>query len=293
MKRCLSLPGSRSLELGLRPILMGIVNVTPDSFYGESRRLDPLEAAERALALIGEGADILDFGAESTRPGSEAVDPEEEACRLIPAIRHFRKMSDAILSVDTRRADVARAALDEGADIINDIGALGDPGMAKAAAGAGAAVVLMHMRGAPATMQASPRYDDCAVEVRDFLLSAAAKALEAGIRPDAIILDPGIGFGKQLEHNLDLLNRLHLLTGSGYPVLVGLSRKRFVGDLTGKPVEDRLPGSLGAACASWIRGADIFRVHDVAETRDALMVFDAATRAGQKAGESLRRVHGL
>ncbi len=129
--------------------------------------------------------------------------------------------------------------------------------------------------------------------MRDFLLAAAAKALEAGIRPDAIILDPGIGFGKQLEHNLDLLNRLHLLTGSGYPVLVGLSRKRFVGELTGKPVEDRLPGSLGAACASWIRGADIFRVHDVAETRDALMVFDAATRAGQEPGESLRRVHGL
>ncbi|PKL06224.1 MAG: dihydropteroate synthase [Spirochaetae bacterium HGW-Spirochaetae-9] len=281
MKRCLSLPGSRTLELGLRPVIMGIVNVTPDSFFGESRRPDPIQAAERALALVEEGADILDFGAESTRPGSEPVSPEEEAKRLIPAIREFRKRSKALLSVDTRRADVARAALDEGADMINDIGALGAPGMADAVARSGAAIILMHMRGNPATMQSDPVYGDCAAEVRDFLLAAARRALDAGISPSSIVFDPGIGFGKLLAHNLDLLRRLSLLADCGYPVLVGLSRKRFIGELTGQPVENRLAGSLGAACAAWVQGADIFRVHDVAATRDALGVF-AAARQKQK-----------
>lgn len=275
MKRFLSLPGSRTLELGLRPAIMGIVNVTPDSFFGDSRRPDPILAAERALALVQEGADILDFGAESTRPGSEPVSPGEEARRLIPAIREFRKRSKALLSVDTRRAEVARAALDEGADMINDIGALRAAGMADAVARSGAAIVLMHMRGEPATMQGDPVYADCAVEVRDFLLGAARTALDAGIAASSIILDPGIGFGKLLEHNLDLLRRLSLITDCGYPVLVGLSRKRCIGELTGQPVEGRLAGSLGAACAAWAQGVDIFRVHDVAATRDALRVFSA------------------
>jgi dihydropteroate synthase len=284
MKRYLSLPGSRTLELGLRPVIMGIVNVTPDSFFGESRRPDPLQAAERGLALAEEGADILDFGAESTRPGSTPVSPEDEIQRLIPAIRQFRKRSKVLLSVDTRRADVARAALDEGADIINDIGALGAPGMAAAVARYGAAVILMHMRGDPATMQSDPHYGDCAVEVRDFLLASASGALDAGISPSSIVFDPGIGFGKLLAHNLDLLRRLYLLTDCGYPVLVGLSRKRFIGELTGHPVEGRLAGSLGAACAAWVQGADIFRVHDVAATRDALGVFTAA-RQRQEEGQ--------
>lgn len=292
MKRYLSLPGARTLELGVRPVIMGIVNVTPDSFFSESRRLDPLEAADRALSLIGEGADILDFGAESTRPGSDPVDPEEEKRRLIPAIKQFRKRSDAIISVDTRRADVAAAALGEGADIVNDIGALGDLGMASAVARYGAAIVLMHMRGDPATMQESPRYDDCAAEVRDFLEAAVRRALEAGILPAGIILDPGIGFGKRLEHNLDLLERLYLLAESGYPILVGLSRKRFIGEITGKPVEERLAGSLGAACAAWARGADIFRVHDVAATRDALKVFNASARRDPESAFGMRRPDG-
>lgn len=282
MKRYLSLPDSRFLELGLRPVIMGIVNVTPDSFFGASRRADPAMAAERALALVAEGADIVDFGAESTRPGASFVDAEEEKRRLIPALRAFRKQSDAPLSVDTRRADVARAALDEGADIINDVGALGDAGMAEAAAAAGAAVVLMHMRGEPATMQADPHYEDCAAEVRDFLLAAADKALAAGLKPENIVFDPGIGFGKNLAHNLDALKRLYLLSDCGYPVLVGLSRKRFIGEITGKAVEDRLAGSLGAACAAWERGADIFRVHDVAATKDALLVFAALGEKGLK-----------
>lgn len=292
MKRFLSLPAGRSLELGLRPVIMGIVNITPDSFFSASRRFDPQQAAQRALELLGEGADILDFGAESTRPGSEPVDPEEEKRRLIPAIRSFRRQSDAIISVDTRRADVARAALEEGADIINDIGALGDPGMAPAIAAAGAAVVLMHMRGDPATMQANPEYADCGAEVRDFLLDSARKALAAGISRASILLDPGIGFGKKLSHNVDLLRRLYLLTESDYPVLVGLSRKRFIGELTGKAVEERLAGSLGAACAAWMRGADIFRVHDVAATKDALTVFEASGWQEGRPEKGMRRDNG-
>jgi len=292
MKRFLSLPAGRSLELGLRPVIMGIVNITPDSFFSASRRFDPQQAAQRALELLGEGADILDFGAESTRPGSEPVDPEEEKRRLIPAIRRFRQQSDAIISVDTRRADVARAALEEGADIINDIGALGDPGMAPAIAAAGAAVVLMHMRGDPATMQANPEYADCGAEVRDFLFDSVRKALAAGIPRAGILLDPGIGFGKQLSHNVDLLRRLYLLTESDYPVLVGLSRKRFIGELTGKAVEERLAGSLGAACAAWMRGADIFRVHDVAATKDALTVFEASGWQERRPEKGMRRDNG-
>ena len=293
MKRNLSLPAARSLALGESPVIMGIVNVTPDSFFGASRRPGPEQAAERALELLEEGADIIDFGAESTRPGAEPVDPDEEKRRLLPAIRRFREQSRAIVSVDTRRADVARAALDEGADIVNDIGALGDPAMAQAIAAAGAAVVLMHMRGDPATMQANPEYADCALEVRDFLLSSVRKALDAGISAASIVLDPGIGFGKVLPHNIDLIQRLYLLTESDYPVLVGLSRKRFIGELTGKPVEERLAGSLGAACAAWMRGADIFRVHDVAATRDALKVFEAAGWVEGRPDTGSRRDYGL
>lgn len=292
MKRFLSLPEGRSLELGIRPIIMGIVNVTPDSFFSESRRFDPGQAAQRALELVAQGADILDFGAESTRPGSAPVDPEEEKRRLIPAIRQFRNQSAAVISVDTRRADVARAALGEGVDIINDIGALGAAGMAQAIASSDAAVVLMHMRGDPATMQANPEYADCAIEVRDFLLDSVRKALDAGISRSRIILDPGIGFGKQLSHNLDLLRRLYLLTESDYPVLVGLSRKRFIGELTGKAVEERLAGSLGAACAAWMRGADIFRVHDVAATKDALAVFEASGWGNGRSDVGMRRDNG-
>jgi len=279
MKRLLSLPGNKSIELGLKPVVMGIVNVTPDSFFGDSRRLDPVDAAERAVAMLAEGADILDFGAESTRPGSRPVEPDEEIRRLIPALREFRRRSSGIVSVDTRHAQTARAALDEGADIINDIGAMSDPGMAESVAGGRAAIVLMHMQGQPGTMQDMPVYADCAAEVREFLLRSATRALEAGISPESIVLDPGIGFGKLLEHNLDLLQRLQLLADCGYPVLVGLSRKRFIGEITGMPVEGRLAGSIGAACAAWRRGADIFRVHDVGPTRHALDVYAASCGA--------------
>ena len=282
MKRSLSLPGGRTLECGDGALVMGIVNLTPDSFFTDSRRLDPLEAADHAQSLADEGAAILDFGAESTRPGSIELDPAEEIFRLIPALREFRRRnSRALVSIDTRHEATARAALDEGADMINDIAALGDPGMAATAARYGAAVILMHMKGEPGTMQESPAYQDCAVEVRDALLARVSRALEAGIPASALVLDPGIGFGKTYAHNLDLLERLYLLAECGYPVLVGISRKRMIGELTGRGVEERLAGSLGAACAAWTRGADILRVHDVAATVDALKVYSALAGRGQ------------
>jgi len=288
MKRILSLPDKRSLVLGEKPLVMGIVNLTPDSFFPGSRAPEPEQAVDRALALLAEGADILDFGAESTRPGSAPVGPDEEMGRLIPALRAFRARSGALVSVDTRRAAVAKAALDEGADIVNDIAALSDPAMASVVARFGAGIVLMHMLGEPSTMQENPVYSDCAAEVAAYLRAAVSKALDAGIARDSIILDPGIGFGKTLEHNLDLIRRLYLVAECGYPVLVGLSRKRFIGQITGKPVEQRLSGSLGAACAAWIGGADIIRVHDVAETKDALALFVSCLPTRAYPGRAVR-----
>jgi len=288
MKRILSLPDKRSLVLGEKPLVMGIVNLTPDSFFPGSRAPEPEQAVDRALALLAEGADILDFGAESTRPGSAPVGPDEEMGRLIPALRAFRARSGALVSVDTRRAAVAKAALDEGADIVNDIAALSDPAMASVVARFGAGIVLMHMLGEPSTMQENPVYSDCAAEVAAYLRAAVSKALDAGIARDSIILDPGIGFGKTLEHNLDLIRRLYLVAEYGYPVLVGLSRKRFIGQITGKPVEQRLSGSLGAACAAWMGGADIIRVHDVAETKDALALFVSCLPTRAYPGRAVR-----
>ncbi|MDD3980633.1 MAG: dihydropteroate synthase [Spirochaetales bacterium] len=288
MKRILSLPDKRSLVLGEKPLVMGIVNLTPDSFFPGSRAPEPEQAVDRALALLAEGADILDFGAESTRPGSAPVGPDEEMGRLIPALRAFRARSGALVSVDTRRAAVAKAALDEGADIVNDIAALSDPAMASVVARFGAGLVLMHMLGEPSTMQENPVYSDCAAEVAAYLRAAVSKALDAGIARDSIILDPGIGFGKTLEHNLDLIRRLYLVAECGYPVLVGLSRKRFIGQITGKPVEQRLSGSLGAACAAWMGGADIIRVHDVAETKDALALFVSCLPTRAYPGRAVR-----
>ncbi len=283
------LPRGRSLRLGgtasrPEPVLMGIVNVTPDSFYEGSRRTEVQSAIETALRMVSDGAAIIDFGAESTRPGSAEVDPEEEIARLLPVISGFRARSEAVISVDTRHPQTAAAALDAGADIINDIEALRRPGMARLAASYGAGVVLMHMQGTPQTMQISPSYDHCLEEVVSFLKEAALRAIEAGIPPESIILDPGIGFGKNLDHNLELLRGIPTIKTLGYPVLIGLSRKRMIGDLTGQPIELRLPGSIAGALAAWVNGADILRVHDVRETRDALRVFGAAWDAQQPWG---------
>jgi dihydropteroate synthase len=272
----LPLSGERSLRFDSGPLVMGIVNVTPDSFYPLSRRAGPAEAAEAALAMEASGAAIVDLGGESTRPGSAAVGDEEELERVVPAIEAIRARSGVPISVDTRKASVARAALAAGADLVNDVSGFGhDPAMAALAAEAGAAVILMHMQGLPATMQDSPRYADCALEVRDYLALAASRAIAAGVRGDRILLDPGIGFGKRLEDNLDILSRLGLLAELGYPIVIGLSRKAVIGAITGKAVGERLSGSLGAACAACLGGASILRVHDVGETVDALAAFSA------------------
>ena len=281
MTKHLLLPAGRVLDLDSGPCVMGIVNLTHDSFYEGSRVTDPGAAADKALELQSQGAAILDFGAESTRPGSVAVDPTEEMRRLIPALRIFRRQSEGFVSIDTRHASVAEACLAEGADMVNDISGLGDEKMAWVAAKYGAGLVLMHMQGQPSTMQQSPHYEDCAAEVREFLMQRLAFALDQGVDPKSLVLDPGIGFGKTLSHNIDLLSRLHLLTETGYPVLVGLSRKRFIGELTGRAVQDRLAGSLGAACAAYAKGATIFRVHDVAPTLEALMVVAAVLKEEQ------------
>ena len=260
---------------------MGVLNVTPDSFW-EKSRIDGADAAARtALAMLRSGASVLDFGGESTRPGSAYLSAEEEISRVEPAIRAVRAAAaaeglDPVLSVDTRKAVVARAALEAGADIVNDVSALEDDrDLAGLCAECGAPVILMHKKGVPATMQDAPWYRNCAREVRDYLLAAAERAQAAGIPRDRILLDPGIGFGKRLEDNLDLLARLAELRSYGYPVVVGVSRKSFIGALTGRSVEDRLPGSIAAACAAFVGGADVFRVHDVSETSDALKVFSA------------------
>jgi len=275
--RTLPLPRGRSLDLGSRAVVMGIVNATPDSFYAASRLAGADAAIDAVSAMIEAGAAIIDVGGESTRPGSEYVGPAEEASRVVPVIEAIRSRWDVAISVDTRKASVAAAALDAGADIVNDVAALGDdPLLAPLCAARGVPVVLMHKKGIPASMQESPWYADCVAEVLEFLLSAASRAIEAGIAADRIVLDPGIGFGKRLGDNLALLSRLDEIAASGYPVLVGLSRKSFIGAISGAGPDNRLPGSIAAACLARARGACIFRVHDVAETVQALAVFDAA-----------------
>ncbi len=275
MTRDISLAGGRIISFARGFAVMGIVNATPDSFHAGSRRHGPMEVRDAALAMQESGASIVDIGGESTRPGAAAVSLDEELERVIPAIEAIRQVSSIPVSVDTRKTEVARAALAAGADIVNDITALREPGMAAVVSSMGAPVILMHMLGDPATMQANPVYGDCLAEVTAFLADAASRAEAAGVPRERIILDPGIGFGKLARDNLTLLSGLRAIVGLGYPVLVGISRKRFIGEITGRPVQDRLAGSLGAACAAWLAGATIFRVHDVAQTVDALLCLAA------------------
>jgi dihydropteroate synthase len=253
---------------------MGVLNVTPDSFSDGGRFLDPAAAAARGRAMIDEGADLLDVGGESSRPGAVPVDPAEEEARVVPVIRALRAGSGVPISVDTRRASVARAALEAGADIVNDISALGDRAMAAVVRASGAGLVLMHMRGEPATMQAAPAYEDVVSEVSAFLSRRLEAAGAAGIPPGAVVLDPGIGFGKTLDHNLALLADLGRIAAAGRPVLVGVSRKSVVGALTGRAVGERLAGSLALAAYLALRGAAVLRVHDVKETCDAVRIVD-------------------
>ena len=265
-----------------RCLLMGILNVTPDSF-SDGGRHDSVEAALRhARRMIAEGADIIDVGGESTRPGAATVSREEERRRVLPVISALRRETDVPISIDTRNACTARAAIAEGAGIINDISALRhDAEMAATAAAAGVPVVLMHMQGDPATMQRKPEYADVLAELRRFFEERIAFALEQGI--GQIVLDPGIGFGKTLEHNLRLLRELAAFGDLGHPVLVGTSRKSFIGALTGADTEHRLAGSIASGLLAWREGAGILRVHDVGAMRDALTVAEAiAGQAGRE-----------
>jgi dihydropteroate synthase len=262
-------------ELGARTWLMAILNLTPDSFYAASRvaGLDGVVAA--ADAALAEGADILDLGAESTRPGAAAVGEEEEAARLLPALAEVRRRwPEALLSVDTRHAGTARRALEAGADILNDIGGLADAALAEAVARAGAAVIAMHMRGTPATMHRLPRLEDPAGSVRAGLAEIAARAERAGIARAGLALDPGFGFGKNLDENFPVLRELDTLHALGAPLVVGASRKSFLRADAAEPPEARLPASLAAATAAILAGAHVLRVHDVGPTRAAARVAD-------------------
>jgi dihydropteroate synthase len=268
--------GGRRLEFAAGPLIMGIVNVTPDSFSDGGAFFDPARAVDHALRMIDEGAAIVDVGGESTRPGAAVVEADEERRRVVPVIEQLRAQSDALLSVDTSKASVARAALDAGAHIINDVSALTrDPEMATVACKQRAGVVLMHMRGTPQTMQHNPYYDDVVAEVHAYLAERVKAALEAGVVAEALAVDPGIGFGKTVAHNLQLLANVDAWRVAGIPALVGLSRKRFVGEVTGAPVADRLAGSLAALARCVMAGVEIMRVHDVAASVQAVRMVRA------------------
>jgi dihydropteroate synthase len=270
-----------ALALGERTAVMGIVNVTPDSFSDGGAFFDPGAAVAHGLLLAADGADILDVGGESTRPGAAPVPVEEELRRVVPVIRGLAARCALPISVDTNKAAVARAALDAGASIVNDISALRfDPGLGPAVAAAGAALVLMHMQGDPRTMQQAPRYDDLLGEVRGELAAGLARAAAAGIDPERTLVDPGIGFGKTLEHNLELLERIGDLAALGRPILVGPSRKSFIGRLLDQPPAARVEGTIAACCLAAARGAHLVRVHDVAAVRRALTVADAILARG-------------
>lgn len=265
--------GRYTLDLQ-RPLVMGIVNVTPDSFSDGGQHADPQSAIRHAQDLVKAGADILDVGGESTRPGSLRLSQEEEWARIGPVLKETVRWGVPI-SVDTYQPQTMRLALDLGVDIINDIHALRRPQAETIVAASAAGVCLMHMQGEPGNMQQSPHYDDVVDEVRDFLVQRAESLLSLGVAKERITLDPGFGFGKTLEHNLDLARGLPVLVAEDYPVLVGVSRKSMVGGVLGRSVQDRLPGSLAAALACVANGARIVRVHDVGATVDAIKVWSA------------------
>lgn len=269
----------RSISLE-RPLVMGVLNATPDSFSDGGLYDAPERALARAERMVAEGADLLDLGGESTRPGAAPVSPADEAARILPTLRLLKARVALPVSVDTRRAEVARLALDEGAEIVNDVSALADPAMGGVVAEAEAGVVLMHMRGTPETMQRDPRYADVAGEVADELAAALERARAAGIPDARVVLDPGIGFAKTAEHNLELLARLGELARLGRPLLLGPSRKSFLRRILGGiPAEERDAGTAAACVVGLLHGARVFRVHDVRGVRQALDVAEAVRRA--------------
>lgn len=267
-----------------RPRIMGIVNVTPDSFSDGGRHADTQSAVEHGLRLLEQGADILDIGGESTRPGSDAVALKEELQRVIPVIEGLRAKTDAVISIDTRKAEVMRQAAAAGADIINDVSALShDPKSLDTAARSGLPVMLMHAQGDPKTMNANPQYDDVVLDVFDYLSHRIAACIEAGIAKDKIVADPGIGFGKHLHHNVAVMQSLSLYHGLGVPVLLGASRKKMIGQLCDVPqANDRVAGSLATALVGVAQGVQLVRVHDVAETKQAIEVWRASIAGTEK-----------
>jgi dihydropteroate synthase len=269
--------GRHALRLD-RPRICGVVNVTPDSFSDGGRFFDVDQAVAHGIDLVEQGADLVDVGGESTRPGAEPVSAEEEIRRVVPVIERLAAKIEVPISVDTSKPEVMRAAVAAGAGMINDVRALREDGAIDAAAELGVAVCLMHMRGEPASMQESPHYEEVVEEVHRFLTDRLMACQFAGIDKKRVVVDPGFGFGKKLPHNLALLRGLHRFTELGVPVMVGLSRKRMIGDLTGRELEQRVHGSVAAALIAVQRGAAIVRVHDVAATRDAVLMCEALAR---------------
>lgn len=264
----------RTLTTGRFPLLMGIVNVTPDSFSDGGRFLAQGAAVRHALQLAEDGADILDIGGESTRPGAERVSVDEELRRVLGVIAELRPQTDCLLSIDTTKADVARQALEAGADIVNDISGLTfDDTMPEVCADSDCGVIAMHILGNPQTMQDDPQYNDVVRDVSDWLRQRLDDLMQRGIAAERLAIDPGIGFGKTAQHNVELLSNIAALRSLGHPVLIGHSRKRFLAKVLGRPVEERSAGTLGVAIAAAEQGADMLRVHDVRSTRDALVAW--------------------
>jgi len=267
---------SRELVLEDRSLVMGILNVTPDSFSDGGEHFDLDRAVEYGLQMVKDGADIIDVGGESTRPGAARVSVDEETGRVVPVIRSLREQTTAIISVDTMKAETAAKAVAAGAEIINDISALThDPDMVAVARDVEAGVVLMHMRGMPRTMQNEPQYDDVVEDVCDYLKSRVSELVKQGLERECLSVDPGIGFGKTVDHNLELLMHMDRLRELDVPVVMGLSRKSLLGKLTGRDVNERLAGSLAALVFCVLNGANIMRVHDVKESVDAIRVVTA------------------
>lgn len=271
--------GDRAFRLGERTYIMGILNVTPDSFSDGGQFLDPGAAIEHAKAMVGDGADIIDIGGESSRPGSDPVSVEEEKRRVLPVIKRLVNELDVPLSIDTYKSEVAREALDAGAGLVNDISGLRfSPDMAAIVAERKASVVVMHIKGTPKTMQKAPRYKNVVKEVMDQLRAQTAMARKAGVPKDRILVDPGIGFGKTVDHNCELIAEVGQIRRLGYPVLIGTSRKTFIGKILGTEVDDRLEGTLASNIVAVMGGVDFVRVHDVKETKRALTMTDRLAR---------------
>ena len=263
--------GARTLTLSA-PVVMGVLNITPDSFSDGGRFIGHDAALRHAATLVADGADILDVGGESTRPGAAPVSAQEEMDRVLPVVEHIAAEFDVLISLDTSTPEVMTAGASAGAGLLNDVRALQRPGALAAAASTGLPVCLMHMQGEPGTMQQAPQYDDVVEEVSDFLRARVAACEQAGIPRERLLVDPGFGFGKTLAHNLRLLRELRRLEALGLPLLVGVSRKRMIGEALGRPVDERLPGGLALAVMAVERGAHIIRVHDVRETVDAVRI---------------------